>query len=236
MFEFIREISAAFLKFCYTLRHYPSQAALLLTLFLGWQVYTHNGEIYPGVHIELVTSADSELLEMKETSALVTKAQLLVVAESDKIINDTISLLLDQTQGDRVTVEMVHNGTFTMAAQHLMHFSVTHEVNKSNVVPGKPLQNEPLSEWSDFLPDLLNNKCTIKSIKDIKDPVVKLRMQDYNIGSFAACPIFDSRGVFLGGVFVSYNMLSIDSKPTLQYMQLAAARIGAALSLRPPAN
>ncbi len=161
---------------------------------------------------------------------------LLKTVQTDQAVNEVLARLLSETPAAvQARVSIVHNGTVSLAGMHLLHFSTIAALAAPGSEASPMLQNQPLSQWKDFLGALIDKPhCVLKSVGDLTDREWIERMRGRGTETLIACGIFSPRGQFLGSLFTNFARLTdlpTDRRAILERHQRAAAAIGAALLL-----
>jgi len=127
--------------------------------------------------------------------------------KSDYLINNKLDNLMSEIgNATRVRVEVIQTAIHTPGrALPLYRFTTKFIKVKPNKDPGPYATDLPLSEWNDFLPDLIDKQCVTQQASQLSPSSGKERFDALNIGSFIACPMIDSKGFLIGAVFVSWD-------------------------------
>jgi len=115
----------------------------------------------------------------------------------DSEIKKTLSLL---PHAVRIRVAMIH-----IPPTGILEYDVINAVANEGYNIGEILHNHPMTEWKDFLNDLLLGKCITLKTEDATEQNLKSRMKELKISYMIACPIFDDNHRLLGGLFVNWS-------------------------------
>jgi hypothetical protein len=126
---------------------------------------------------------------------------------SDYLINAQLSSLLqDLGNAARVRVELIQTAIHTPGrALPLYRFSTRFIKSSQGFEPGEYVTDLPLSEWNDFLPDLIDKQCITQRADQLAPASGKERFDVLKVGTFIACPMVDSRGFLVGALFVNWD-------------------------------
>lgn len=212
---------------------------LLLALYAGWHVQDE-GELTRGLRVAFLDTRAGRAARDREMEAAILRAELYQAAESDRLINQLLTALLQRTpHAARVRLGVIHNGVSGITGIGLLRYDVTNAVAAAGHVPGDNTQNQPLSEWSELLPKLLSGRCEMTATAALSNPASKARLQAMGAVSVLACPVTDIHSTLLGSVFIVWD--AGDTLPEgaaltalMEYAQRIGAQIAAALDLRVP--
>ncbi|OIQ74482.1 hypothetical protein GALL_438680 [mine drainage metagenome] len=77
-------------------------------------------------------------------------------AAANKLIDQLLETMLVRAGGaSRVRLNVIHNGVTGLTGTGLLRYDVTNSVAAPGRLAGAAVTNQPLSDWSDFLPALL---------------------------------------------------------------------------------
>jgi hypothetical protein len=146
---------------------------------------------------------------------------------SDYLVNTELSSLLqDLGNASRVRVELIQSAIHTPGrALPLYRFSTRFIKSVPGVEPGPYVVDLPLSEWNDFLPDLIDKQCITQRTTQTLPSAGKERFDAMNVGTFIACPMIDSRGFLVGALFVNWSKGQEPGKRAIGQVRDAAGHI-----------
>jgi hypothetical protein len=214
-------------------------ALLLLALYAGWHVQ-NEGDLRTGLRVAFLDTRASRAAREHEIEAAIMRAELYQAAETDRLIDQLLSAVLQRApQAARVRLAVVHNGVTGITGIGLLRYDVTNAVAAPGHTPGLSLQNQPLSEWSTVLPRLLAGHCELNPVDGLANPVARARLAEMGTVAALACPVSDVHGAVLGALIVQWDRgeapPSGDELAALQeYAQRVGAQIAAALDLLVP--
>jgi hypothetical protein len=214
---------------------------ILLSIYIVWESFHKDMGIMETIKYEfLTTEADQQTQEISAETARQTKVfqkELKLNAAADKVINGILSqVLIDAPGSARVRLAIVHEGVFSTAGSSMMKFSVTHAQAAPGRAVGTPIIGASLSEWSNYLPLIINNpSCTLVKVANLTVSTAVERISSMGTTWFSACSVFSPSGLFLGVMFTSfediqyYTIFNI-SPGLMDRQRLAAAEIGVAVA------
>lgn len=146
---------------------------------------------------------------------------------------------MSRAGASRVRLSVIHNGVTGLTGTGLLRYDVTNSVAAPGRSTGNPVQNQPLSDWGEFLPDLLTGQCVMIRVSDLHSISLRARFEGFGATNVMICPAADVQGKAVGGVFTFWD--GSDQVPQGQDLHdlMAAARhvgaqIAAVLDLRGP--
>jgi hypothetical protein len=174
-----------------------------------------------------------------EVQALM-QAELRQFAAASRLIDQLLETMLERAPGaSRVRLAVIHNGVTGLTGTGLLRYDITNTATAAGRLPGQTAINQPLSEWSDFLPVLLTGQCSFHRVADLRALALRARFESYGSTSVLVCPAADVQGKTVGAVFVSWD--AADSLPTGADLRSAmtselhlGAQIAAVLDLQGP--
>jgi hypothetical protein len=139
-------------------------------------------------------------------------------AVADQLIEQLMTALLQRApQAARVRLGVIHNGITGLTGTALLRVDITNAVAGAGHSVGPLSVNQPLSEWTGFLPALLAGKCDFHATQDEQNMVIRAQLTAMGAGWFMACPVTDIQGRMLGGVSVTWD--ERDMPPVGEAMQ-----------------
>lgn len=161
-------------------------------------------------------------------------------AAANKLINQLMESLLARAPGaSRIRLSVIHNGVTGLTGTGLLRYDDTNSIAAPGRVAGPEVTNQPLSDWSDFLPTLLSGECSFHRSADLHGISLRARYEAIGVTSLLVCPAADVQGKTVGAVFLLWD--GNDSAPTGDAMkalmaagQHQGAQIAAILDLRGP--
>jgi hypothetical protein len=134
---------------------------------------------------------------------------------------------------------VIHNGVTGLTGTGLLRYDITNTATAAGRLPGQAAVNQPLSEWSDFLPVLLAGQCSFHRVADLRALALRARFDSYGSTSVLVCPAADVQGKTVGAVFVSWD--AADPVPATAELRAAmvtqlhlGAQVAAVLDLQGP--
>lgn len=212
---------------------------LLLSLYAGWHVQDE-GDLVRGLRVAFLDTRAGRAERDRDVELAIQRAELYQAAQSNKLVDQLMTTLLQHAAfAARVRLGVIHNGVTGVTGIGLLRFDVTNAVSAPGHTPGAVMQNQPLSEWSAILPDLLAGRCDLSDVNQMVNLASRARLQAMGAAVVLACPVTDVHGAMLGALFTVWDVG--DAPPAGQELILAkqyARRIGgqiaAALDLLVP--
>ena len=213
---------------------------LLVGLYAGWHV-RDEGSLVAGLRVAFLDTHAYRAEHLRELETGIMQLQLAQTAQTDKLINQLLQTLLDRIRNAaRVRLDVVHNGITGVTGTALLRYDVTNAVATPGHSVGPLSINQPLSDWNDFLADLLAGKCRLSTVADSGGSLAfRVRLEGLGAGTFLVCPVIDVQARMLGAVFVNWD--ANDEPPAgaalLKLMDDAKSisnQIASALDLRTP--
>jgi hypothetical protein len=134
------------------------------------------------------------------------QAELRQFSMANKLIDQLLQTMLDRASGAaRVRLNVIHNGVTGLTGTGLLRYDVTNTATAAGRLPGQGVVNQPLSEWSDFLPVLLSGQCSFHRIADLHAVALRARFESFGAGSVLVCPAADVQGKTVGAVFILWD-------------------------------
>lgn len=212
-------------------------AALLTSLYAGYHV-VHESSLGEGLWVAFLETNASRATRLREREDAILQAELRHMADSNKVIDQLLTSLLDRAMtAARVRLDVIHNGVTGVTGMGLLRYDVTNSVAGAGHAPGALVQNQPLSEWADFLPDLLAGRCHVYTSNALGRTAMRGRMEALNVGTLLVCPVADQQGRLLGAIFLLWDTGTRmpeagDFERLIQSAQTVGPRIATVLDLR----
>ena len=130
------------------------------------------------------------------------------IAQVEKQINDTVKIMLKDTNASRVGIVKYHNGIKDMTGTSFLKMSMTNEAVKIGVTPLMPdFQNHFRSLLAYWCHEIdINGECTVKDTKELMDE--DATMYEYlttrNIEATYGMALKDSKSNIIGFICVEY--------------------------------
>ena len=213
---------------------------MLVMLYAGWHV-RDEGSLMAGLRVAFLDTRAYRAEHLRELESGIMQLELQQAAQSDKLINQLLQSLLDRARNAaRVRLDVVHNGITGITGTALLRYDVTNAVAAPGRSIGSLTANQPLSDWNDFLADLLAGKCRLASVADTGSSLaLRMRLEALGTGIFLVCPVIDVQARMLGAVLVSWD--TNDEPPggavllsLMDYAKNISGQIASALDLRTP--
>jgi hypothetical protein len=159
---------------------------------------------------------------------------------ANRLINQLLENIMIHAPGaSRASLGVIHNGVTGMTGTGLLRYDDTNSVAAQGRVAGTIVSNQPLSDWSDFLPSLLAGQCGFYRTMDMKGAAIRARLESYGVSNVMVCPAADVQSKVVGAIFVMWDLN--DPLPDAAQMkdlvlagQHSGSQIAAVLDLRGP--
>ena len=220
----------------------PALTAVLLTsLYAGYHVI-HESSLGEGLWVAFLETNASRATRLREREDATLQAELRHMAESNKVIDQLLTSLLERAPtAARVRLDVIHNGVTGLTGMGLLRYDVTNSVAGAGHVAGTLTQNQPLTEWADFLPDLLAGRCHLYTPDVLGSLAIRARMEALNAGRVLICPVADAQGRLLGAIFLLWDTgtqmpETAGFEKIIEQAQRIGPQIATVLDLRGPSS
>jgi hypothetical protein len=105
----------------------------------------------------------------------------------------------------RIRVGLMH-APATRENLPLLRWDVTHSLTKPGHVVGPLATDLHISDWSDYLTQLLANECNQTKVVVTNVEAAMARVREMHMRGFIACPITTAKGELIGAVFGSWDV------------------------------
>jgi tellurite resistance protein len=218
----------------------PVLTALCLIVAYTAIHVTQEGSVAAGIRAAFFDNetARSERRRLEEQATLQT--ELRQFAAANKLIDQLLESMLARAAGaSRVRLNVIHNGVTGLTGVGLLRYDVTNSVAAAGRLPGMGVTNQPLSDWSDFLPALLAGQCSLHRIADLHGVSIRARFDSFGATSILVCPAADVQGKTVGAIFIFWDGNDpvpdgADLRGLMTDGQHLGSQIAAVLDLRGP--
>jgi hypothetical protein len=217
----------------------PLLTALCLTGAYAVVHVTQEGSLFTGLRSAFFDNDASRAERRRLELQALLQAELHQFAEANKLIDQHLQTLLIRGKASRVHLDVIHNGVTGLTGTGLLRYDVTNSVAAAGRSTGAAVQNQPLSDWSGFLPALLSGQCVMLRVPDLASVALRARFEAFGATSVMICPAADIQGKAVGATFAFWD--SNDTPPEgdalLDMMDAGrhvGAQIAAVLDLRGP--
>lgn len=123
-----------------------------------------------------------------------------------KLVNNELTSLLETVPNvTQVRIGLIHQRRDPRDDLPEYLFDVAFVKTKANYTPALTVTNVPLTQWRDYLVDLVDNRCPFVEVQKMQDAGVKERLAKVKANSFLGCPLLDAHGYLIGAVFVLWT-------------------------------
>lgn len=216
----------------------PLMTACLLTILYAGYHCIHESSVGQGLRVAFFESNAARQSRLREREDAILQAELRDLAKSNKVIDQLLGGLLEHAPTvARVRLDVIHNGVTGVTGIGLLRYDTTNSVAGAGHAPGPLVQNRPLTEWGDFLPDMLSGQCRVYIADELQSPAIRSRLEMLNVGTMLGCPVPDVRGRLLGAIFLLWDTGTrmpegLDLTALKAEGREAGTRLGTVLDLR----
>jgi hypothetical protein len=196
------------------------------------------GSLADGVRSAFLENESSRLERHRHDDVTAMQMELRQFAAANKLINQILETTLSRASGaSRVRLSVIHNGVTGVTGTGLLRYDVTNSVAAPGRSTGTAITNQPLSDWSDFLPTLLQGDCSFHRVDDLLSLPMRARNEAFGISSMLVCPAADVEGKTVGAIFVTWDGNDQPPEPQrlkelMAFSKHQGAQIAAILDLR----
>jgi hypothetical protein len=168
------------------------------------------------------------------------QAELRQFAAANKLIDQLLQSMLERAPGAaRVRLNVIHNGVTGLTGTGLLRYDTTNTVAVPGRLAGPSITNQPLSEWSDFLPTLISGQCSFHRVVELRAIALRARFEAFGATSVLVCPAADIQGRIVGAVFILWDGADMppigpELRALMAIEQHLGAQIAAVLDLQGP--
>jgi hypothetical protein len=178
---------------------------LLLVVYVVLQI-GHEGDLREGLRVALWDSQEEQDARHRRGSEALLQAELHQLANANRLIDQHLRTILTRSGASRVRLDVIHNGITGVTGMGLLRYDVINSVAAPGRAAGEPLQNQPLSDWSDVLPLLLSDQCIYSAVADLRSSSLKARFESFGASSVLICPSADVQGRAVGAVLIFWDL------------------------------
>jgi hypothetical protein len=179
--------------------------------------------------------------ERRRTEDMTTlQSELRQFAAANRLITPLLETMMARApRAARVRLSVIHNGVTGVTGTGLLRYDDTNSVAAPGRVAGGSVTNQPLSDWSDFLPSLLAGQCSFHRAIDLHGLALRARYEAFGVTSMLVCPAADVQGKTVGAMFVLWDGTDAvpdgdELKDLMVAGQHMGAQVAAVLDLRGP--
>jgi hypothetical protein len=201
-------------------------ALLLLVVYVALQI-GHEGDLREGLRAALWDSEDGQEARHRRGSDALLQVELHQLANANRLVDQHLRTILTKSGASRVRLDVIHNGVTGLTGTALLRYDVTNSVAAPGRAPGEPLQNQPLSDWSDVLPSLLSDQCIYSAVADLHSSSLKARFESFGASRVLICPSADVQARVLGAVLVFWDVGdTVPQGDEMLALMMLARRVG----------
>jgi hypothetical protein len=217
----------------------PLMTAICLTGAYAALHVTQEGSFSNGLRSAFFDNDASRAERHRSDLQALLQAELHQFAEANKLIDQHLETLLMRGNASRVQLDVIHNGVTGLTGTGLLRYDVTNSVGAPGRSTGSSVQNQPLSDWSEFLPSLLTGQCVMLRIAEMHSAALRARFETFGATSVMICPAADVEGKAVGALFTFWDNTDQPPQGAAQHDLMdggrhVGAQIAAVLDLRGP--
>ncbi len=217
----------------------PLMTAIVLTGAYAIVHVGQEGSLTSGLRSAFLDNdASREERHRREVKASL-QVELRQFAAANKLIDQHLETILLRAGASRVRLSVIHNGVTGLTGTGLLRYDVTNSVAALGRSTGNAVQNQPLSDWSEFLPDLLTGQCVQSRVSELHSISLRAWSESFGAASVMICPAADVQGKAVGGIFTFWD--GNDAVPQgdalqdlMRIARYAGAQIATVLDLQGP--
>jgi hypothetical protein len=183
----------------------PLMTAILLTAAYAVVHVSQEGNISDGLRSAFLDNDASREERHRQEVQATLQAELQQFAAASKLIDQHLETILSRAGASRVRLSVIHNGVTGLTGTGLLRYDVINSVAAPGRSAGAPVQNQPLSDWGEFLPDLLTGQCVMLRVSDLRSISLRARFESFGATNIMVCPAADVQGKAVGGVFTFWD-------------------------------
>lgn len=217
----------------------PLMTAILLTASYAIVHISQEGNLTDGLRSAFLDNDATRAERHRQEVQATLQAELHQFAAANKLIDQHLETILDRAGASRVLLNVIHNGITGLTGTGLLRYDVTNSVAAPGRSTGVAVQNQPLSDWTEFLPDLLTGECVLSRVSDLHSIPLRARFEGFGASSVMVCPAADVQGKAVGGIFIFWDGSDQVPEGQAEHDLMSAARhvgaqIATVLDLRGP--
>jgi hypothetical protein len=180
-------------------------AACLIGAYTAIHV-TKEGSLTAGVRVAFLDSESTKSERRRSEEQTMLQTELRQFSAANKLIDQLLESMLTRAGGaSRVRLNVIHNGVTGLTGTGLLRYDVTNSVASAGRLAGSAVSNQPLSDWSDFLPVLLSGQCSFHHIAGLHSVSLRARFDTFGATSVLVCPAADVQGKTVGAIFIFWD-------------------------------
>ena len=201
---------------------------------------TQERSVSAGLRTAFLDNETSRLERRRAEEQTTMQTELHQFVAANRLIDQLLdALMVRAPRASRVRLSVIHNGVTGITGTGLLRYDDTNLVAAPGRAAGMAATNQPLSDWSDFLPALLAGQCSTHRLSELHGLSLRARYESIGVTSMMVCPAADVEGKTLGAIFILWD--GSDRAPDgdelrelMAMGQRQGAQIAAILDLRGP--
>jgi hypothetical protein len=244
------EILALFrtvLELCTQLGRHSGRRLLqpMLTALCVTTVYTaihvsQEGGFVAGIRAAFLDNESNRTERRRTQEVTVLQGELRQFVAANKLIDQLLQTLLAHAPGaSRIQLNVIHNGVTGLTGTGLLRYDLANSVAAPGRTAGPAYSNQPLSDWSDYLPAVMVGRCLFRRVSTLDSASLQARFEALGAVAALVCPAGDIRGKIVGAIFLSWDANDpIPDNATMEALmaegQHLGGQIAAILDVRGP--
>jgi hypothetical protein len=210
----------------------PVMLASCVTFAYAMLHVSQQGSFLNGLRSAFIETETDRMERQRIQEQSMLQVELRQYAAANKLIDQLLQTMLDRATGaSRVRLNVIHNGVTGLTGTGLLRYDTTNTAAAAGRLPGAAVINQPLSEWSDFLPTLIAGQCSIHRITELSAVALRARFEAFGAASVLVCPAADVQGRVVGAVFVFWdNADRVPAGADLRTLMVAEQHLGAQIA------
>jgi len=185
------------------------QPMLMAACLTGTYAVIHvseEGSVAAGLRAAFLDSETDRLERRRIQEQALMQAELKQFSAASRLIDQLLETMLERAAGSsRVRLNVIHNGVTGLTGTGLLRYDVTNTATAPGRLAGPAVVNQPLSDWSDFLPSLIAGQCSFHRVAELHALALRARFESFGAANLLACPAGDVQGKTVGAVFVLWD-------------------------------
>ena len=184
----------------------PLLTAICLTCAYTVIHVTREGGLAAGLRAAFLENDAAKAERRRVEEQMNMQSELRRFAAAHRLIDQLLETMLARANGaSRVRLNVIHNGISGLTGVDLLRYDVTNGVAAPGRSVGESVVNQPLSDWADFLPQLLSGTCSMHHVCELKAAAIRARFSKFGATSLLVCPASDVQGKTVGAIFVFWD-------------------------------
>ncbi|HEX2941375.1 MAG TPA: hypothetical protein VHO91_10030 [Rhodopila sp.] len=214
-------------------------AACVTGVYTGVHVMQERG-VVTGLRAAFLDNEFSRSERRRSEERAILQSELRQFVTANRLTEQLLRAMLARASGaSRVQLDVIHNGVTGLTGTGLLRYDLTDSIARPGRAAGNAVTNQPLSDWIDFLPSLLADKCSFHHVDALRSAAIQARLQALGAIATLVCPAGDVQGRVVGAIFVIWDTNdpvpdAVSLRALMAEGQHLGGQIAAILDLRGP--